>query len=515
MSSSINNSSISKQYFRFYRATAHPLLSIFIPLLFLLTLHSMLQSLVPGLSIPTPLLALLLLIVGFEEALAGNIFFKERVSSFVRLRELILILLLVLPILFAVHRIPLHLRNLLQPKLLYPLFLVLLQWLSSLALHNRLRERELFLSVIAGKRGSQQTQALRDSSMQAGYAIKGIKEVQSTITMFQVVIFVLIIATIVLGKELPASSLVLATLHASSGFLFSGVLNLFSEDQMYLGNGFVIPPRLERKRLIYIAVLLGVCLTLVLLAARDSSLLPLSWLLALLEKLAQLFKYNPDYGVVEGLRKMIAERRQSLQSLLPAREAMPLSLLFKLILALLKRLIRVIAFTALFFFLAAPLFSDYFLKRVRQLRPLAFLWRKIRASLLYLRRTIRRFVLWLKTSGTRRKPAAEGKKPLQTHPFVYRESRRPGLRKKLQMGRVLKAFARMLKWGERIGVPFFPANTPQEYTHRLAAAAPGTEPSLEFIVQVFEEVMFSTHLVDRDRISRYLKVVYGLCRRSF
>ena len=90
-------------------------------------------------------------------------------------------------------------------------------------------------------------------------------------------------------------------------------------------------------------MLLGLCLTLVLLAAQDSSLLPLSWLLALLDKLAQLLKYNPDQQVVERLRKMITERRQFLQSLLPDRESMPPSLLFKLILALLKQLIRVIA----------------------------------------------------------------------------------------------------------------------------------------------------------------------------
>ncbi|HEB11352.1 MAG TPA: DUF4129 domain-containing protein [Spirochaetales bacterium] len=510
------SSSISKRYFRFHRATAHPLLSIFIPLLFLLTLDSFLQSLIPRLSAPMPLLALLLLSVGLEEALAGNIFFKERVSSFVRLRELILILLVMISILFAVYRIPLRPVNMLRPEFLYPLFLILLQWLLSLALHTRLRERELLWSAIAGKRGSRQIKALRDSSFQASYAIKGIKEVQGAIILFQVVIFVLVILTIALSKALSASSMVLVILHAFSGLLFIGVLNLFIEGQGHLGNGLIIPSRMEQKRLIYIAVVLGVCLAMVLLAARDASLLPLSWLLAFLSKLAQLFKYNPNHQVVERFRNMIPRSRQPLQFLLSAwGEARQPSLLLKLILELIKQLVRVIAFTALFFFLVAPLFSNYFLKWVRQLRPLALLWEKVRTSLLYLRRVSRRFVCWFKTLGTRRKLTAGEEKVLKMHPFVYSErSRRPGLRKKLQMGRVLKAFARLLKWGQRSGVPFFPANTPQEYTGRLAATVPDTEPSLGFIVQVFEEVMFSTHLVERDRITRYLRAVYDLCRQG-
>lgn len=81
------------------------------------------------------------------------------------------------------------------------------------------------------------------------------------------------------------------------------------------------------------------------------------------------------------------------------------------------------------------------------------------------------------------------------------------------MGRVLKAFVRLLYWGEKIGVPYRCATTPQEYAARLAGALVGQQQRLDYVILVFEEVMFSAHRVPRQRTALYFKIIREL-RRS-
>jgi len=504
------SSSTSKRKVAFYRSTAHPLLAIFVPLSFLLTLDSLLKTILTQVSVPFMLLFPILLVVGVEEATASNLFFKERTSSLVRLRELLLILLISIPVLFLTQGItfrPLHLWRI---DIVYPLIMVLVQWSFTLTIHNRLRERELFLSVLAGKSGAQQIRALRDSSLQAGYAVKNVRLVRAAILMLQVLIFILIIATLALKRTVSSATLVLAAVHAVIGLLFSGVAAFYMEDQFYLGNGFFINLRLERRRLIAIAGLIGLCLLLALLAAGDSSLLPLSWLLSLLKKLAGLFRFEADRSITREAQQLLWQRQSALQSLPPLQHQTP-SVLWPLILELLKQFLRILVFLALFFFLAAPLFSQYFLKRVSGLRPLNFLLKKLARFWRYLRRMSRLFAHWLGT--TRNKEKRDGLKEdyWRAQPFSKRSRSRSSRKKKLQMGKVLKAFAALIKRGEDIGLRFFTTQTPQEYTDRLAAKLPESREHLGFVVEVFEEVMFSNHLVDRERVQLYLRTVRRLC----
>jgi hypothetical protein len=80
------------------------------------------------------------------------------------------------------------------------------------------------------------------------------------------------------------------------------------------------------------------------------------------------------------------------------------------------------------------------------------------------------------------------------------------------MGRVGRAFAALLQWGEAMGIPYNYFYTPQEYTERLAAIVPAGAGQLGFVVEVFEEVMFSAPLVVSGRISQYLRTIRLLRR---
>ena len=82
----------------------------------------------------------------------------------------------------------------------------------------------------------------------------------------------------------------------------------------------------------------------------------------------------------------------------------------------------------------------------------------------------------------------------------------------MQMNRVERAFLALIRWGERSGVPFVFFYTPQEYALRLASEVPGSGGELDYVVEVFEEVMFSSHLVDSGRLARYFRAVRKMRR---
>jgi hypothetical protein len=90
--------------------------------------------------------------------------------------------------------------------------------------------------------------------------------------------------------------------------------------------------------------------------------------------------------------------------------------------------------------------------------------------------------------------------------------RRISVRKRLQMSRVQRAFLALTRWGSQLGIPYVLSFTPLEYSERLIAVVPTGCGQLNYVVEVFEEVMFSTHLVATGRIARYIRTVRALCR---
>ena len=106
--------------------------------------------------------------------------------------------------------------------------------------------------------------------------------------------------------------------------------------------------------------------------------------------------------------------------------------------------------------------------------------------------------------------------------IVIRDNDKPGrirerrisVRKRLQMSRVQRAFLALTRWGSQLGIPYIQHFTPLEYSERLIAVVPTGSGQLNYVVDVFEEVMFSTHLVAAGRIARYIHTVRALCQMT-
>ncbi len=507
------SSSISKRYLRLYRSVVHPLFSILLPLLFLLSMDQLLRVLIPEIPWFPRRLAPLLLAAGIEEVVMGNLLFQERASFVARIRELCFVLAVIFGYLFVLFRVQSGRDFHLSPSLIYPMTAVLLQWLFTNGIHSGLREREILLSALTGKRGSALRHSLRDSSYQAGLTIRVLRNIKAIVIVFQFLIVALLITAAVLKRQPAIIGVMAAALHAVGGLLCIGMLHTFVEEQLLLGSGVLVPFRFERRRVVFSLSILAIAAGLVILAARDASLLPLAALIALLRKLASLFRFPASRGLAEALQNVLIERRHYYNTMLQHQQLPVANPLALLLVELLRRLFTTLLGTGLFLFLVSPLLSQDFVDRLRELRPFHVLGKKLRAFLGFLVRLWLRLAHWLRLSGSRAVlPVAEDAAARAVSRRHKYRLRRLSVRKKVQMGRVGRAFAALLKWGEALGIPYVFFYTPQEYTERLAAIVPAGAGQLNFVVEVFEEVMFSAHLVASGRISQYLRTIRLLRR---
>ena len=507
------SSSIGRRYLRLLRSLVHPLLSIFLPLLFLLSADQLLRPLFPeGPWFPRHL-APLLLAAGLEEAVMGNLLFKERAAFLVRVRELVVLLALAFGTLFILLGVRSGRGFHLSPLLIYPLTATALQWLLSHGIHSGLRERELLLSAVTGKRGAALRHSLRDSSYQAGLTVRVLRNIRAGIVIFQIQIVALLLTAAVLKRQPTVGGAVIVSLHALGGLLGMGVLHSFEEQQLLLGSGLTLPRALERRRVLFSISILAVAAVVINLAVRNASLLPLSALIALIRRLASLFRFPAHPGFADTLQNALIERQRLYQAMRLSQQAPAATPLAVLIVELMRRLFRTLAGTGLFLFLVFPLLSQEFIDRLRELRPFAALWRRLRVLLGFTVRFWLRIIHWLRRSRRRGVLTVEEKEKTDAARKHGRiKTRRLSVRKRLQMSRVQRAFLALTRWGEQLGVPYLFFLTPLEYSRQLVAAVPTGSEQLAYVVDVFEEVLFSSHLVASGRIARYIRTIRSLSR---
>jgi hypothetical protein len=506
------SSSITDGYLRLHRSTVHPLIAISIPALFLLCLDSIARSIFPALAFPPPLFFLVLLAVGAEEAVMANVLFVERAGIPARLRELLAVMVIVWLALAALRGIQTQRVMLAHVDFIYPLGLTLAQWISVWALHRCLREREILLSAVAGRKGEEMLHALRDASLQAEISARSLRAVKLVEALFQAVIFILLLFAAALKVPMRLAALVLAASHALFGFLVTGTMNMYVQDQLLLGEGIVVPARFQWSRLGTIAAVPLVSIPLVLLLSRNDAPLPLSALLALLERLFRSFPAIPIWSLLDPVRTILEQQQRYAEMTRTIAGASPTPLLL-LFLFILGRLIRITFILGLYFFLVSPLLSEDFLASVRRRSFFDFVRRKLDDFLRACRRLARRIRTWLASVGR------DGPKRRSNDAEIGARTAAYGLashalprRKRLQMSRVLRAWLQLLEWGESRGVPCRGFDAPREYSSRLAALFPDKSGELTLVTEVLEESLFSTHLLSGQRIAAYFSTVRAIRR---
>ncbi len=505
-----------------YRAAIHPTLAVAIPFLFLVLLDLLLRRLVLDLVLPPnpPGTVLVLLLTGGAQAAVANTLNREKVGSALpRLRELLLILILAAAVfmatggyLFAGEVVPA------KPEVIYALILVLVTWLTSFGLHRAFREREIFLSLLVGKRGKELRIAVRSYSAEAGDSVARMRQVKRVVIWFQTLTLLALFAVLLAGRGITPGILLLVVLHLALGLAYTAVLNGYLEEQGYFGGGFVLPPALRRRRvgaaLLFAA--LAALITWPLVGAEPP--LPVSYLEAFFAWLSDLL--TPD-GPLEARRQLAtgagAEARgeESRQlTFLPGEAGEQSDLVARLFRALLVTVLVGLGL-GLILFLVRPLFSRDLRDMLRGI-SLAALGRGFANGLRQAAATALEALRRLLAA-----PRGAAERWAATVSKAARDRRRQAqagraLRQRLRRGAhgaAVRGFVRLVRWGERAGVPFRRSAAPLAYLRAVGARLPERRAELEAAGVLFEELVYSAHGAGGERGSRFQKAVRDLLRR--
>ncbi len=495
-------------YLSFNRSTLHPLLSLFIPFFFLLSLSEIISTIFgTAFSIP-PIFYLSLLVVGLEEVIVGNILYKEKIAGWERIREVVYILVCAAVVLLLLQRGSLRQRlEALQGILnIYMGVCILLQWLLTAKVHTSLRNREILLTALREKRGENLKHALRESSELAVIALSNLKQVKRIIIFFQVITFALLLGLFAFGVRTGALLVVTVLCHALVGVVFTFILNNAIQDQFLFGEGIFVDSIFQRRRFVYAALIIITVMLLVVSLARQTSILPLSIFQPFLDWLAGLFA--PKGRTALRLpRTGSRSNRMDLSKLLsqlPRKPSMIVEIL-RILIAVLGRIILLGLGILFLFFLFSPLLSNYFKAMLRRLHPLKVLWRRMRALGSYVAGLFKDLFAWIRSPG--RDKVKFRKKTKAGNRWRRLKIRKPGLLKRLEIGRILKAFMQLIRWGKRRGIEYKPYIAPLEYANIVSEKFPARRGFLEESMEIMEEALFSPSVLPRQKVKRYLNLI--------
>ena len=504
-----------------YRAAIHPSLAVAIPFLFLVLLDRLLRVLVLDLVLAPnpPGTVLVLLLTGGAQAAVANTLAREKVGGGLpRLRELLVILILAAAVfmttrgyLFAGDVSPA------KPEVIYALALVLIMWLTCFSLHRAFREREVFLSTITGIDGNELRTAVRSYSTEATESVTRMRQVKRVVIWFQLLVLLAFSAALLGGREVGGGLLVLVVLHLALGLAYTAALNGYQEEQGYFGGGFVLPASLRRRRV-------GAALLFVALAAvaawpmvRPEPPLPASYLEAFFSWLNDLLTPDGPREVrrelsVSSSRAQQSEQTREFAQMIGERQGSDLAA--RLFQAFLVTILVALG-GALAVFLVRPLFSRDFGEILRSLsvgRVLRGLAAGISQALDTALAVLRRLASAPRGAAARlaetvRDAARERRRQATTRRAV-RERLRSGAH-----GTAVRGFVRLIRWGERAGVPFRRSVAPLDYVRALAVRLPERRDELLALGVLFEELVYSADGAGEDRAGRFHGQLRAVMRR--
>lgn len=491
---------MDKRRLAVYRAAIHPSLAVAIPFLFLLLLDLLLRLLVLDLVLPPnpPGTILVLLLTGGAQAAVANTLAREKVGSAMpRLRELLVILILA-AVVFLTTRGYLFAGDLnpAKPEVIYALLLVLIMWLSCFALHRAFREREVFLSLITGIEGNELRTAVRTYSTEATESVARMRQVKRIAIWFQVLVLLALCAVLLGGREVGGGLLLLVALHLALGLAYTAALNGYLEEQGYFGGGFVLPAAMRRRRMAAALLFVALAALVTWPLAPPEPPLPASYLEALFAWLNDLL--TPDgplparqAQLPTGAGQERAEQQREFAQMLGEARAQS-DLAARLFQAFLVTVLVALG-AGLVVFLVRPLFSRDFGEMLRTfsagrlLRGLATgLSQAVDSALAVLRRMAAApRGAAARLAATVRDAARERRRQVTARRAV-RERLRSGAH-----GAAVRGFVRLIRWGERAGVPFRRSVAPLDYMRALAAKLPEQHDELLALGVLFEELVYS------------------------
>ncbi len=490
----------------YYRNIIHPVIALVLPASFLFSLTTLLPALIiKVIDLPAGFLpdwhgALLplSLLSGLIAVIFGNIFQRERVRWTARLREWMFLSLVVYALVSLFKDGPLSSRYMPSLSNVLAILYASFQWFASVRIQNALRDREILALELEGKEGDDLYASMRDAGVQPVAAQQSLEWLRGLSTSFAVTLLLLLLLIGSNDVRLP----VLTILSVMQYFwVYLCILVLCSQygfEQYAAGAGLreKDSQRAGRLRFAFMIILLtgGVAF----LFGGLSALVPTAWIGALFARFGLWLKsLIPGGGILiktesqsdappgEGIRELIAYGDQG-ADLTAFIEA-------------LSRCVPVALIILVALFLLAPLLS----KRYRVMLARHSVMDFVREVVAHLR------AMLSKKSGIEEGRALIDSDNLHEVRKRLSDMARPHTDKsrRNEFGRVCRSFLRLIRWGKRKGIDFTSATAPGTYTRLLSERFPAHKETLAVIADCFEQAVYSTHQLGKERLVEYERAV--------
>lgn len=477
------------------RTLVHPAVAVLVPFAFLAALDALLRGGMIGAMAPRPAAGfrIVVLLAGAAETAIANFLQRERLGGFgARVRELVLVLAGAGLAAWLLSGRPF--RGEPSPvafEVLWPVLLAGAQWLLTLFVHQILRERELFLSLVEGRDGPALKLAAREAAGEAGGSAQGLARLRRMVVGFEAAVLVLLIGVYVGRAGEGGWWVPVAVGHEILGLLALSVLAAFTHEQSLLAAGISVDGRRLGGWIAGAAVSVALLTVAAAAIAGARPVLPLSILAALLAALSRFFTVEraPAVPPPPGSRPIEGGTGDGMRELLEqlARQETPAWL--ELLMKVLGYALAAAAALSALYFLLRPLLRRDTRLALRNLHPLAALRRALARFAALAIGMPRALGAWLREGrhealAVLRAAAAGGRGG-----GVARMA--PGPVRRGRASRPVREYVRLVRWGERHGVRFDRAEGPAEYAARLAVAVPSRATALAAAAAAFERIVYA------------------------
>ncbi len=509
---------------RHYAQVVHPFITVFAPFWFMLTVVLVMVNsaiLHSGATVFPPFYVVLLLLVGVSETVTGNLLYKERIAGILpRLREFVFIVVFGLFFILLFHgEVARGNFKIGRLKIWLPMLFLAAEWFMCYYIHGKLRERELFLKFFAGKPEPEAREIYNSYMHEGGESLNAIKSLKRFLVALLVIGFLMLnVMSWGFRFSFRGMSLFIILVFFGGYLLILSVLSTWAESQFILMDGLVVSRSQRRFRFALIILILAVLLVFAVPMTGSRPMLPESYITAFFEWLQSIGQFEPPEVEIEPPDITRGEQNYDTGDYL-GRAASGLGEENDT-LANITRMIGYILLVALSIgaitFLLLPILrrgggganlKEALARAVDAIRRSIARTRAAFARLLETIQTRRRARAW-KRMRTRRDGAGRLQQTLE------RAAARMGLtrRERKINNKVLRAFFRFTRWGEKRGVPFQRTMGAWEYAAKLESVAPTVGADCVELAEMFEEVLYSNHKIEEAFRSAFYDKVKQVTR---
>lgn len=497
----------------YYRNFIHRLIAVFLPASFLVSFVLLAVGLLSAAftlpryfySILCIALPLLSLAAGLTAVLLGNIFQQERVSWTARLREWMILSLIVYSLASLFKSGTLSYRFIPSPSNILSVLYASGQWVSSVLIQKALRDREILVLELEGREGFALYSAMRDAGVQPGAALQSLVWLRGLATSFAAVLLALLVPTANGGVSLSVPAII-SVVYFFGLYVFILVLcSQYGFEQFAAGAGLREKDSQRTARLRFAAILIVTAGVAGFFCGGFSVSLSSQWILLLVKWFwVWLRSFIPEGGIGIKIRpRSDASPEEGMRELIPYGEGGADVPGF---LDALTRSARVTIIFLLIVFVIAPL-----------------LWKKYRIFLgrYSIQGFFRHLLTYLRVMfGKKTDPEDNG---VLIDPDNVREVRkrlgamsRPDADKikRKEFGRVSRAFLRLIRWGNRQGLVFTNVTAPGSYALKLSERFPGHKETIAFVADCFEQAVYSPLPLGKERLGEYECAVRNIVRQK-